>query len=82
MRENCTSGSARGVPGNRHSYRRESQFGKQRCDCRSRCSLVAQGLGSTGDWRIQGNGRQALGKEGSLLAYFQLLAQSFHIPKG
>jgi hypothetical protein len=22
MRENCTSGSARGVPGNRHSYRR------------------------------------------------------------
>jgi hypothetical protein len=23
MRENCTSGTARGVPGNRHSYRRE-----------------------------------------------------------
>src|SRR5215510_12882034 len=22
MRENCTSGTARGVPGNRHSYRR------------------------------------------------------------
>jgi len=22
MREHCTSGSARGVPGNRHSYRR------------------------------------------------------------
>jgi hypothetical protein len=25
MRENCTSGSARGVPGNRHSYRRGSR---------------------------------------------------------
>jgi hypothetical protein len=23
MRENCTSGTARGVPGNRHSYRGE-----------------------------------------------------------
>jgi hypothetical protein len=25
MRENCTSGSARGVPGNRHSYRRDAK---------------------------------------------------------
>jgi hypothetical protein len=24
MRENCTSGTVRGVPGNRHSYRREA----------------------------------------------------------
>src|SRR5207249_2370389 len=29
MRENCTSGSARGVPGNWHSYRRGPAGGRQ-----------------------------------------------------
>ena len=30
MRENCTSGTARGVPGNRHSYRRGHRSHKLR----------------------------------------------------
>ena len=42
---------------------------------------LAQGLGSTGDWRIQSNSRQVLGKEGSLLACLELLAERFHMPE-